>query len=192
MFDIKGHVAQWRMVYEQLKVMRVGDVITYQEITDLLPDAAPGSWRGAFDRAVREMEDAHQRTFANVRTVGYRMVEAQQHETLARQRHKRAKRQLRGAQRKIDSVDRSQLTEAERRRFDRLSAHLAQQRDMIRRLDERQARQEARLGRTEVQVEGVGARVALTEKEQMALDDRVSHLEQLLRSRGLIDGPDAG
>lgn len=142
MFKPQGEQPQWQLVYERLSAMSVGEEITDEELQKVLPDAPEGSIRSAFFRAVQQVEDDMHRTFARVRLTGYRMVEAKEHETLARNQHKRAKRRLRAAGRKIHSADRSLLTPDERRRFDALEDHLARQHEMIRRLEDRQARTE--------------------------------------------------
>lgn len=138
MFETKGDIAQWRAVYDYLVSLKVGDQVTDEELAGLLPEgAAETSWRGAFHRAVKEMEASHKRTFARVRAVGYRMVEAREHEQLARGQHKRAKRRLAAAYSKAHSADRSRLTPAERQRLDAIELNLAQQQQLTKRLDAR-------------------------------------------------------
>src|SRR6185437_7372085 len=107
MFETKGDRAQWRAVYDYLSSLKVGDRVTDEELAGLLSDdAAETSWRSAFYRAVREVEKTNKRTFARVRGVGYRMVEAAEHEGLARAQHKKAKRRLTAAHGKAHSADR--------------------------------------------------------------------------------------
>lgn len=65
-----------------------------------------------------EMENERKRSFARVRGVGYRMVQAVEHGDLARQQHRKAKRRLKAAHRKAHSADRSLLTQEERQRID--------------------------------------------------------------------------
>lgn len=135
MFETKADRAQWQIVYDRLATMTIGDEIADVDLAGLLPDASDNTVRSAFWRAVRQIEDDHQRTFDRVRLTGYRMVAPAEHERLARGQHKRAKLRLRSAWRKAHSADRSLLTQSERRQLDAIELHLAQQREMIRRLD---------------------------------------------------------
>lgn len=135
MFEVKGDRPQWMVIYERLADMQIGDVIKDDELAGLLPDAPEGSVRSAFYRAVKETEDELRRTFCRVRTTGYRMVDANEHERLARDQHKRARRRLTAARRKAHSADRSRLTPDERRRLDAVELNLAQMQDMTKRLD---------------------------------------------------------
>lgn len=137
MFQVKGDRPQWQVIYERLQHMQIGEVIKYVELAALLPSAPEASARSAFARAVRAMEDEHHRTFANVRLVGYKMVDANEHEGLARRHHKRAKRQLKTAKRKVVSADRSRLSREERARLDAMELNLSRQMEMTARLEAR-------------------------------------------------------
>lgn len=145
MFQTKGDRAQWQVLYEYLTTMNIGDVVKYDELAGLLPGTPEGSVKSAFYRAMRECETQDKRTFSNVRGVGYRMVDANEHERLARVHHRKAKRQLRMSMRKARSADRSRLTREERSRIDAIELHLARQIDMTNRLAARVDRVEADL-----------------------------------------------
>lgn len=173
MFEVKGERPQWETIYGRLATMQIGEVIKDDELAALIPDAPEGSIRSAFYRAVKQVEDDHKRTFDRVRTVGYRMVEASEHEGLARRQHKKAKRRMATAVRKAHSADRSRLTPDQRRRLDAVEDHLARQAEMIRRLDERVEKNEQRTARTE--------------KDQLKLADRVDALAGLLARHGIRD-----
>jgi len=177
-FEPKGDRAQWRVVYRYISSLKVDDQVTDVELAGLLPeDAAETSWRSAFHRAMRELEQTHKRTFARVRGVGYRMVEAAEHEGLARAQHKRAKRRLAAAHSKAHSADRSRLKPDERLRIDAIELHLAQQQAMTRRLESRverlqQGLQEARREHRE---------------DIASVSDRVDRLAEQLERAGLRD-----
>lgn len=175
MFEIKGDRPQWQVVYDRLAGMRIDEVVKYDELAALLPDAAEGSWRSAFWRAVREMEDARKRSFANVRGVGYRMVSAVEHERLARTHHKRAKRQLKNSARKAHSADRSQLTREERARIDAIELNLSRQVELTRRLEARVVRVETDLKDHKRQLK----------TDTAALSDKVDQLATLLEKHGI-------
>lgn len=172
-FQSQRGLSQWRTVYNYLQGLEVDGVISDEKLNSLLLDAAPGSIIGAFRRAVKEMETVHQRTFVRVRTVGYRMVHAREHEQIARDYRKRAKRSMTTAHRKAHSADRRMLTPDERRRIDGLEHHLATQTEMLNRLAERHER--------------LDQRVAKGEKVHLEVDDRVSRLEETLRRNGMLD-----
>jgi hypothetical protein len=136
-FEARGDQAQWRIVFGKLATMSVGETITHDELAGILPDAAEGSIKGAFYRAVAACETELHRTFASVRGVGYRMAEAREHEGLAKQHHRRARRQLKRSKSKVTSADRTQLTREERARLDALELNLSRQQEMTARLDSR-------------------------------------------------------
>jgi hypothetical protein len=174
MFTPNGERPQWEVIYERLSTMDIGDVIKDEELTGLLPDAPETSVRGAFWRAVKQVEDDRKRTFDRVRLVGYRMVAAKEHEGLARRQHKRAKRRMAAAQRKVHSADRSLLGSEDRRRLDAIEDHIGRQMEMIRRLDSRQSKTEQR--------------VARTEKDSAEIVDRIDRLTELLERHGISHG----
>jgi hypothetical protein len=168
-FQPKADVAQWRQVYERLASLKVGDVVTHEDLAEMLPDAGEGSVRSAFYRAVAECEAELHRTFGSVRGVGYRMVEAREHERLAKDHHRRARRQLKRSQRKVTSADRSQLSRDEKARLDLIELNLARQVEMTGRLE---------------------ARVKTESRERKAADadlsERVDKLTALLERHGIL------
>ncbi|MEO3922662.1 hypothetical protein ABGB07_02085 [Micromonosporaceae bacterium B7E4] len=177
MFEVKGDRAQWRTIFEHISGMQPGEVVKYDELAGLLPDAPEGSVRSAFYRAVRECEAELKRTFANVRGVGFKMVDANEHERLARVHHKRAKRQLKTGKRKAASADRSRLSREERARIDAIELNLSRQIEMTNRLQDRVAKVETDL------------KVARREQrtDSAALADRVDRLALLLEKHGIAD-----
>lgn len=187
MFEAKGDRPQWQVLYDSLVPMSIGDVIEDERLFELLPDARESSVRSAFWRAVKEVEDCHKRTFCRVRLTGYRMVEAGEHEGLARGQQRKARRRMTAAVRKVHSADRSLLTLEQRKRMDALEEHFGRQQEMLRRLAVRQ--------------EKTDERVARSEKDSAALGDRLDRLTDLLKRNGIgtddpsaadIDVPDPG
>lgn len=168
-FQPKADRSQWQIVFERLSKMGVGDTITHGQLDALLPDAGEGSVKSAFYRAVTECEMELHRTFASVRGIGYRMVEAREHERLAKDHHRRARRQLKRSQRKVTSADRSQLTREERARLDAVELQLARQVELTSRLD---------------------AKVKAESRERKAADaelsERVDKLTALLERHGIL------
>lgn len=170
MFDVKGDRPQWRTIFERIGALKIGDVITYEDLAALLPDAPESSVRPAFYRAVKECETQLRRSFCNVRKVGYRMVEANEHERLARQHHTRGKRQLTRAKRKAASADRSRLSREERARIDAVELNLTRQIEMTARLEGRVSKVE-----TDLQAARREQRV-----DAAQLSDRVDQLAELV------------
>lgn len=181
MFEIKGDRPQWQVIYQHISAMNPGDVIKYDELAGLLPDAPEGSVRPAFYRAVRECETENKRSFCNVRGVGYRMVDANEHERLARTHHKRAKRQLKSGKRKASAADRSRMTREERSRIDAVELNLSRQIEMTSRLTSR--------------VEKVESDLKAARREQRtdtaALSERVDQLAGLLAKHGITENATA-
>jgi len=177
MFDVKGDRPQWAVVYERLATMKIGETVKDAELAGLLPDAPEGSVKSAFYRAVREMEDVHHRTLDRVRLTGYRVVEAAEHERLARGQHKKAKRRLKSAWRKAHSADRSRLTPDERRRLDAMEDHLGRQQEMIRRLEGRVATVEADLKNARRD----------QKQDTASVSDRLDRLAELLEKHGITE-----
>lgn len=168
MFEARGAQPQWKVIYDRLSRMGIGDVITVKELEALLPGVAI---RPPLYQAIKKIEENLSRTFENVRGVGYRMAEPRQHERLALSKHKSARRMLAKAQRKIASADRALLTQDERQRLDALEHHFGRHAEMLKRLDDRQQRTEQR--------------VAVAEKVQSQLEDRFDQLESLLKRHGI-------
>lgn len=140
-FQPKGDVAEWQLIYDQLVTMRVGQVVSYNDLTDILGrDFLPA--RGPFHKANRKLLETRKRGLLNVKNVGYRVVTAAEHEMAARSQHRFANRRLRRARDWIENTDRNELPEEIRQRFDQLEAHIGRQIDFTRRLDGRLAKVE--------------------------------------------------
>lgn len=169
-FKPKGDRAEWEPVYDELRAADVGEVVTYERLTDVLGRDFLAD-RGPIYRATTALEESNKRTVVNVPKVGYRIATAEEHEPLARGHHKRSRRQLRSAIRKIASADRTQLDPAARQRFDALELNMGRQADMLRRLSERVDR-----------VEKVTARYEVSTGE---MSDRLEKLEEMLRKHGI-------
>lgn len=171
-FEVKGDRAQWRVVYDRIRYMTIGDVVTDDELKAVLPETSWASIVSAMNRAIREVEQQLHRTLERVRLTGYVMVEAREHERLGRKHHKRAKRQITKARQKIASADESLLTPEERKRFRALEDHLRRHQSMIRRLDDK--------------VEKLDQEQARTQKDLLEKDDRLELIENILRRHGIM------
>ncbi len=168
MFEVKGDRPQWQVIYEFLSTMEIGQVVKDADLSALLPEAPESSVKGAFVRAVREMEDEHKRTFDRVRLVGYKMVDAKDHERLARRHQRKGYRQIKTAVRKARSTDRTRLTHEERVRLDAIELNLARQMEMTRKLDAK-----------------VKGEVQERKAADASLSERVDKLTELLAKHGI-------
>lgn len=116
LFEPVGEEARWKPVYEHLVTLEIGDVVTYDVLSDLM-DVDARVYREPYYRAVRELERENKRTLVNVINVGYRVIDAPQHADVARLHEKRSRRQIRKARAKLQSADQSRLDAETRARF---------------------------------------------------------------------------
>ena len=152
MFETKGDLPEWRLIYDHAKTLDVGQTITYEVLDGILGrDFATG--RSPIYRAMRELEDENSRTLVNVPNIGYRVAEAIEHEDLAKLHHKKSRRSIRRAASKLHSADRTRLTREQARRFDDMQAQLDQQAHMLRRVDGRVTKVDNRVTKVETDVQ---------------------------------------
>lgn len=176
--------AQWRVIYDRLEYMNIGDVVTYEELIELLPNASPASVRLAFFRAAKGILHNHKRAFECIRTVGYQMVHPNEQERLARKREARSKRQVRGARDLVTKVDYNLVAPDVRRRMADLEHHYRSLDSMMRGIAQRQARMEERQASLE-------QRSAATEKGSGIVADRIDRLKTILRAGGYLTDKEA-
>ncbi len=171
----------WRIIYDDLLAKaKIGDIITYDQLRKALPGVEEASVRGSYFRACKEVESEMSRTFANVRGVGYRMVEAREHEGLARAHHKRSRRQIGKAIRKARSADRSGLSAEEKARLDTVELTLTRHAEMMQHLGSRVDRNEAALKEARRKS---SEQVAAVSHDQSALAERLARLEAQIASQ---------
>lgn len=164
---------QWQVIYDHLSVMRVGELVEYETLQDLLPGVAASSVRTAFHGAARRQLEDQQWAFENIRGVGYRKVHPREQDRLAKGHERRSRRQVRRAVRLVENVKVSMLTQEERRKMREHGDHLRRLEEFARRLSRR--------------TDNVEERVAVTEKESGVLADRVQALETLLLRHGITN-----
>lgn len=176
MFETKGTRAEWVLVYEALTKLGVGDTLPFEDLDALLGRDFRND-RNPIYRATKELEVNDKRTVDSVRGVGYRIVEAREHEGLARRHHKRSRRQLTKAVAKAASADRAALTVEERKRIDGMELSLRQHAQMIRRLSERDEQREQQIKTLRRD----------TNADVAALSERVDRLTDLLERHGVTE-----
>ena len=142
-----GVKPRWELLYDAMNGLDVGDVLTYDAMAEALGVVEfTNVHRSSFYKAANRWGAERLRAFAAVPTVGYRVVDAAEHEVLARNHHRKSRRQIAKSRVVLEHADRSLLSADEARRFDALERTLGRHADMIRRLEERQERQDAALG----------------------------------------------
>lgn len=174
-FTPKGDLPEWRLVYDRIVNLNVGDTITYDDLAAILGRPFTTA-RGPMYRAASELLHAHQRAIDNIPGVGYRIVAAAEHEQLSRRQHKAARRRLRRSRDLLTNTDRNQLTPEERERFDRLELQLARQIDFTRRLD-------GRLSKVEAAIKENRQEQAASAQKVEELSEQVQRLEAALDRR---------
>jgi hypothetical protein len=170
-FQPKHLVPQWQLVLDLLEPLDVNDVLTYAQLNKALGVEDFRKNRAPLYRAAQEWGASHHRALEPVPTVGYRVVDAFEHETLARRQHKKSRRALGRGRTLLHNADRTRLAPGEVARFDAMEQTLSRHEDMIRRLDNRQARTEELLHETR--------------REGADTASKVGALEETLRRHGI-------
>jgi hypothetical protein len=138
-------VARWQIVYDLLVQAATGTIVTYEDLGKALrldPDGERHAIQMAVRRAAREHEVKDNRALDAVPNVGYRIVTAPEHLTLARRHQRKAGRSLERGRSKVEHVDLSGLDADTRHAFTVVAQAFALQADFNRRLDIRQKRLE--------------------------------------------------
>lgn len=173
-FEALGREARWRTIYDLLKPMSVGDILTYDRMAEALelPAAADRNIvRAPLYRAAKEFEEVNKHALEAVPNVGYRVVEAAEHLTLAQRQQKRAGRALKRGHSKVVNVDFNGVAPEVRKGFEVVAQAFSLQMDFNRRFDVRQKRLEAVVRET-------GQRTDRNEAEIAELKERLARLEQ--------------
>jgi hypothetical protein len=117
-FKPKGDLPEWRLIYDKLlERADFGDVITLDQLDEVL-DRPFSDNRGPLYRARNHLGDMRRRWIEAVPGVGYRVIEAAEHMTVAQGRKNRARRQLRAMVRIGEITDLSRLTPDQLAQFD--------------------------------------------------------------------------
>lgn len=173
-FEAKGDRPEWQMIYDVLARGKVGDVIEYPALDKALGRDFRNN-RHPLERAIRELLNVKRRTVENMPGKGYRVVAASEHERLARQQQKFARRRIAKGLRTTRGTDRSQLTPEEALRLDRLEIMLADQQEALR-------RHESRIAKLE-EVAKKASRQKSSDDQRR--DERVEKLYEALKRSGI-------
>lgn len=173
-FEPVGDRARWRMIYDELKDLKVGDVISYDDLgaaCDLNPAQDRQRIQMTMRRAAKEFEEVNKHALEVVPNVGYRVVEITEHLRLARSQQKRAGRALVRGHSKVVNVDFNEIDPETRKAFEVVARAFSMQMEFNRRFDSRQRR-------LEDVVEAVNTRAERTEAELEELRARLARLEE--------------
>lgn len=172
-FEPVGEHARWRTIYDLMRSLRPGDVLSYQqmgEALDLDPYKDRLKIQAAVRRAAREYEQVDHRVIEGVPGSGYRVVQPIEHARLAQLQRRRANRSLQRGHSIVTNVDFNGLDPATRQGFELMAQGFAAQMDFNRRIEQQQRRQAETL-------DSVQQRVERSESELDALRSRLERLE---------------
>ena len=166
-FMPKGEIPEWQKIFQYLESVEVGDVITFEELDEWLERDFRVN-RNPLYPAIRNLEREHQRTLLPVAGKGYRVAAATEHADIARGKHQRARKQMRRSVEVLESTDRSQLTNEQIARTDRLE-------ELYRRQEESLRKQQRQLDRLERRGEATEAKVV---EMTSSIDELVARLKE--------------
>jgi hypothetical protein len=175
-FEPLGLVARWRVIYELLQVTEIGEVLTYKVMAEALgldPARDRRIIQGAIPRAQQELETVDKRHIEAVANVGYRVVEPKMQLELAKQRGRRAGKQLEHGKSHITNVDFNKIDPQLRSAFEVVGYVFTKQLEFMGRLELKQKRTEAALAAVKQQVE----------TDMAAVDERLRWLEEQAAKR---------
>lgn len=185
-FEPAGEVARWRVLYEMLRPLAPDSTLTYDEMAtslDLDPVKEKTVIQLAMRRAALELEKVDNRAVDSVRNVGYRVVQAPEHLTLAERHQRKARGSLVRSHSKVEHVDFNDLDQDSRKAFEIVGRALSWQLTQMRHLDLRQRNLEAA-------VDSVQTNVHRTETDVAQHDERLRELERRITELG--EKPDEG
>lgn len=172
-FEPSGDRARWQIIYDLLVKADVDETVTYEAMGTVLgldPDEDRHAIQMAVRRAAREHEVTDNRALDAVPNVGYRIVPAPEHLTLARRHQRKAGKSLDRGLSKVQHVDLSGLDPEMRRAFEVVAIAFRMQADFNQRLDIRQKKLER-------QVEAAASVQEHTSEEIAQLRLRLDRLE---------------
>lgn len=172
-FQTAGERPKWELVKDELNRLDIGDIITYDQL-DAILECDFRTNRGPLYKAANEWGTERKRALRPVPNVGYRVVDAFEHEAIARQHQKKSRRALGRSKRVIENADRSRLSDEQRVKFDVIEMNIS-------RMEEVQRRMARRLTRVETTTAEAAQQTAAT-------SERVKRLEDALKRHGIEVG----
>jgi len=169
-FESHGEKSRRAMVVEALAERGEGDIITYEELAEILGESDRSICQNVVNKAKSALERLHTKALLAVPNVGYRIVLAREHLDLAKHHQQKSARALRRSRSKVVNVDMSKLTDGERAAVTIATTALGLQLSYMRRND-------IRVGRVETAVAVVQTSQQRSEAEIADLQERLARLE---------------
>lgn len=166
-----GVQARWKKVYDLLKGMDVGDVLTYDTLAELFPELERQGLQGVVRRAAQEFLEENNRGLRNVRGLGYRVINPAEHIEVARWHQARSVQSLKRGQSAVAHVDLSGMSPEIRALTEATGRALTNQLAYMQRMDVRQKKLERVLSDTV-------DRTATNEDQIRELQERLDRLEK--------------
>lgn len=168
-----GVEARWKKVYERLKGMTVGDVLTYTALEEMFPGLDRHALQGVIRRAAKEFLEEDKHGLRNLRGAGYRVIDPSEHVEVARWHQDRSMKSLSRGHDAVMNVDYNGMPQDIRELTEATARALSMQMQYIQRINIHQKRLEEVLGQTvdrteanEQQIEGLKERLARLEQEK--------------------------
>jgi hypothetical protein len=173
-FQPKGVTARWRLIYQELRSVDIGDVVTYErlgEVLELDPEGDRHRIQMAVRRAAEQYLKDDKRALDSVPNEGYQVVDASGHLQLARRHQSKSSKELVRGHAKSVNVDLSGVAPEVKHALEVVARGFAVQMDFNRRFDVRQKRLEEalatvneRTGRSEAEIAELRARLERLEE----------------------------
>ncbi|MEV0611169.1 hypothetical protein AB0I61_32970 [Polymorphospora rubra] len=182
-------VARWEVIYQALAKLQPGDLLSYQDMADLLgldvrDLGEKQALLGAARKAADELRARERKVCTIVYGRGYQHARADQILALAHGHQARAVAEVEVAHSKIETIDLSQVEPTLARLIQATAAGFTRQATMMRQLDVRQARLETVMAAVQgtaqaaiTQAQQTSTRVDATQTQLHALEQRIADLE---------------
>jgi hypothetical protein len=175
MFETKGKIPEWQMLYEAFP-KEIDAKVSYESMSTVLGRDIRES-RSALYKAIRALEANDHRTLVVETNAGYRVAKPAEHEHLGRRMHRKSVRAMARSRNKFASADRSLLTPEVAARMDQLQAKVDELEHHVRYLSIRADRQEAATASVNVKVDTTTA----------DLDAKIAAIQETLRRHGMTN-----
>jgi hypothetical protein len=138
-FQPVGPIARWRVIYDLLQPLKFGEILTYETMGEALklnPELPEDRHviQMSARRALRELLNTDHRGSKAVTNVGYRIAKPEEHLVLAKDRNKRAGRQISTGHAVSTKVDRNGMDPATQQALEVLAKGFARQGEINRRV----------------------------------------------------------
>lgn len=115
MFQTKNELPLWQILYDGIKNMPVGTLLTFSDLKEINEDVVNS--RSPIYKANVKLIENYQKFLHSERGVGYRITNGVEQLDHAGKRHKKAKRQIKMANFETVNLDTGQMSEEEKHRW---------------------------------------------------------------------------